>query len=236
MNVVNFFVPLGYAVYSIDHIGHGKSDGERVFVERFQDYTATLKIFIDIIQDWQPEKPIFIVGHSMGGLMSASFLLEHQDKISGAVLSGPAIKVPDTISKATILAGKALSILMPQIGVTKLDSESLCRDPAVVDAYNNDPLVHTEKITARLGAEFIKTMQEVSERASEIKVPILIVQGSDDKLADPSGAQLLYDLVGSEEKKITFYDGFYHEIFNEPEHEQVLNDVNTWLQKQLGAK
>lgn len=235
MNVVNHLVPSGYAVYGIDHIGHGKSAGERVYVKRFQDYTETLKIYFDMIRDWQPKKSIFLIGHSMGGLISTAYLLEHQDELSGAVLSGPGVKVPDNISQAVIFVGNMLSILMPKAGVIQLDAKGVSRDPAVVDAYVNDPLVYTGKTTARLGAELLKTMQRVSKQAAGIRLPIMILQGSDDKLVDPSGAQLLYDLVGSEDKTIKIYDGFYHEVFNEPGHEQVLNDVETWLEAHLDA-
>jgi len=230
INVVNHFVPAGYAVYGIDHIGHGKSDGKRVCVERFQDYTATLKKYFDMVRDWQSEKPIFLIGHSMGGLISAAYLLEHQNDLAGAVLSGPGIKVPDNISKAVILAGKILSVVMPKAGIIQLDAKDICRDPAVVDAYVNDLLVYTGKITARLGAEMLKAMQNVTESAAKIKLPIMIVQGGGDKLVDPSGAQLLYDSVSSEDKTIKIYDGFYHEVFNEPGHEQVLDDVKVWLE------
>ena len=233
MNVVNHFVPAGYAVYGIDHIGHGKSDGKRVYVERFQDYTKTLKKYFDMIRGWQAEKQIFLVGHSMGGLISAAYLLEHQDELTGAVLSGPGIKVPDNISNAVIFAGKMLSVVMPKAGIIQLDAEGICRDPAVVDAYVNDQLVYTGKITARLGAEMLKTMKHVTESAKKIRLPIMILQGGSDKLVDPSGAQFLYDSVSSEDKTIKIYDGLYHEVFNEPEHGQVLDDVNVWLESHL---
>jgi alpha-beta hydrolase superfamily lysophospholipase len=186
-----------------------------------------------MIWDWQPKKSIFLIGHSMGGLISAAYLLEHQDELSGAVLSGPAIKVPDNISHAIIFVGKMLSILMPKARLIGLDAEGISRDPAVVDAYVNDPLVYTGKTTARLGAELLKTMQRVTKQSAKIRLPIMIVQGSDDKLVDPGGAQLLYDLVGSEDKTVKIYDGFYHEVLNEPEHVQVLNDVETWLEAHL---
>lgn len=233
MNVVNHFVPAGYAVYGIDHIGHGKSDGKRVCVERFQDYTKTLRKYFSMIRGWQPEKPIFLVGHSMGGLISSAYLLEHQDELTGAVLSGPGIKVPDNISNAVIFAGKILSLVMPKAGIIQLDAEGICRDPAVVDAYVNDPLVYTGKITARLGAEMLKTIQHVTGSATKIRLPIMIVQGGSDKLVDPRGAQLLYDSVSSEDKTIKIYDGLYHEVFNEPEHGLVLDDVKVWLESHL---
>jgi len=233
MNLVNHMVPSGYAVYGIDHIGHGKSEGRRVHVERFQDYTKPLKTYFDMICAWHPKKPIFLIGHSMGGLISAAYLLEHQETLSGVVLSGPGIKVPENISKATIFAGKMFSIILPTVGLIQLDAKSISRDKAVVDAYLNDPLVYNGKITARLAAELIKTMQDVTQEAAKIKLPIMIAQGSDDKLVDPKGAQLLYDSIGSKDKTIKLYPDFYHEIFNEPEHELVLNDVETWIEEHL---
>jgi acylglycerol lipase len=233
MNLVNHFVPDGYAVYAIDHFGHGKSEGKRVFVERFQDFTKTLKIYFDAIREWQPEKPIFLIGHSMGGLIGAAYLLEHQNELAGAVLSGPALKISDQISKAVILAGKIFSVPMPKAGISQLNFEGISRDPAVVDAYINDPLVYTGKITARLAAELIKAIGHVAEHGTKISLPIMMAQGSEDIIVDPGGAQFLYDLVGSEDKTVNLYGGLYHEIFNEPEHKQVLNDVNQWLEKHL---
>lgn len=235
MNVVNHFVPLGYAVYGIDHLGHGKSDGTRVYVERFEDYTDTLKRYFDMVRDWQLERPIFLVGHSLGGAISALYLFDHQTGLTGAVLSGPAVKVPDNIPPAVAFVGKVLATLIPKFGVMGLEADGVSRDPAVVQAYRNDPLVYTGKITARLGAEYLKAMQRISADAGKITLPILIIQGSADKLVDPDGAHMLYATVSSIDKTIKIYDGFYHEVFNEPEHEQVLRDVETWLEAHLGS-
>jgi alpha-beta hydrolase superfamily lysophospholipase len=236
MNVVHHFVPLGYAIYGIDHFGHGKSDGQRVYVERFDDYTKTLKVYFDMIHGWQPDKPIFLVGHSMGGLISAVYLLDHQAELAGAVLSGAAVKVPGNITPAILLVGKMLSALIPRFGLLGLDVNGVSRDPVVVQAYTSDPLVHTGKITARLAAEMLKAMQYVSGQAARITLPIMIVQGGADKLVDPAGSQMLYDAVSSADKEIRIYEGFYHEVFNEPEHDKVLRDVEIWLEAHLGAR
>ncbi|MBW1780493.1 MAG: lysophospholipase [Deltaproteobacteria bacterium] len=233
MNLVNHFIPVGYALYGIDHIGHGKSDGTRVHVQRFEDFTDTLKIFFDMVRQWQPEKPIFLVGHSMGGLIGAAYLLEHQTELAGAVLSGPSVKVPDNISPTTVFLGKLFSTLAPKIGLVALEAEGVSRDPEVVAAYVNDPLVYRGKTTARLAAELLKAMQRVSAEGAGITLPIFIIQGSDDRLVDPSGAQLLYKIVGSTDKKIKVYEGLYHEVFNEPERAQVLGDVEEWLEAHL---
>ena len=236
MNVVNHFVPLGYAVYALDHIGHGKSSGTRVYVERFQEYTDTLKTYFDMVRDWQRDQPVFVMGHSMGGLIGAVYLLDHQTELAGAVLSGPAVKVQDTVSPAFIFVGKAISALIPRLGLISLEAEGVSRDPAVVQAYVSDPLVYHGKTTARLSAELVKAIQRITAEAAKITLPILILQGSADKLVDPKGAPILYDAASSRDKTIKIYDGFYHEVFNEPEHDRVLGDVRVWLEAHLGPR
>jgi alpha-beta hydrolase superfamily lysophospholipase len=227
---------MGFAVYGIDHVGHGKSGGTRVYVKRFEDFTNMLKIYFDMVRNWQPEKPIFLAGHSMGGLISVAYLLDHQAELTGAVLSGPAIKVHETISSTAIFVGKVLSALVPKRGLIQLEAEGVSRDPTVVQAYVSDPLVCHGKITARLSAELVKTIRRVTAEANKITLPILILQGSADKLVDPEGAQMLYNTVSSTDKTIKIYDGLYHEVYNEPEHNQVLGEVKAWLETHLGPR
>jgi alpha-beta hydrolase superfamily lysophospholipase len=233
VNLVNHFVPLGYAVYALDHIGHGHSDGTRLFLESFADFTNPLKLYFDMVTKWQPGKPVFLVGHSMGGLISSVYLLEHQDELAGAIISAPAIKVSDSISPATILAGRVFSAIAPKLGIMALDATAICSDPAVVDAYLKDPLVCNGKITARLAAEMLGAMQRVTREVSQIHLPLLVIQGSADRLVDPKGSQMLYGQSSSSDKTLKVYDGFYHEVFNEPGRAQVLGDVQAWLEKQL---
>ena len=233
MNVVDHLVPLGYAAYSLDHFGHGKSEGTRVYVERFTDYTDTLKRYFDMVRQWQPGKPAFLLAHSLGALIGAAYLLDHQAGLAGAVLSGPAVKVPRNVTGTTIFMGKLLSTLLPRTGLLGLEAAGICRDPAVVTAYTSDPLVCKGKTTARLAAEMLAAMQRVGAEAAKITLPLLLLQGSADRIVDPSGAQMLYDAVGSRDKTIKVYDGLYHEVFNEPEREQVLQDVQAWLDRRL---
>lgn len=230
-NLIRYFVPRGYAVYGIDHVGHGKSDGARAYVERFDDFVEPLRTYFGMVREWQTHAPIFLVGHSLGGLIGATYLLDHQDGLQGAILSGPAVRIPDNISPAIILAGRILSALIPGIGILGLDARGVSRDPAVVAAYINDPLVFTGKATARLGAEMLKAMQRITAEANRIRLPILILQGGADKLVDPAGARMLHDLVASADKTLKFYEGLYHEVYNEPEHEQVMRDVESWLEQ-----
>jgi len=229
MNVVNHFVPLGYAVYGLDHLGHGKSEGGREEVQRFEDYTDPLTTYYNMVKGWQAGKPIFILGHSLGGLITTFYLLDHQDKFKGAIISAPAIKVSESISSMTIVMGKILSVLAPKAGVLALDVSGISRDPEVVKAYVNDPLVFHSKTPARLAAEMLRAMLRVKTEVSRIALPFITVQGSQDNLVDPGGAQMLYDEAGSQDKTIKIYEGFYHEVFNEPERAKVLKDVETWL-------
>jgi acylglycerol lipase len=233
MNLVNHLLPHGYAVYAADHLGHGRSEGARSYVERFADYTDTLVTFREMIRGWQKDKPVFLVGHSMGGLIGALYLLDHQDELSGAILSGPAVKVPDNLPQTIIFVAKVISALLPRLGLIRLEAEGISRDPMVVQAYETDPLVNRGKLTARLGAEMVKGMQHVGAQSARIRLPILILQGGADRLVHPSGAQMLYEGVASVDKKIILYEGLYHEVFNEPEHDRVLQDVETWLQPHL---
>jgi acylglycerol lipase len=229
MNVVNHFVPLGCALYGLDHIGHGKSEGTREFVERFEDYTNTLMTYYNMVKGWQTGKPIFLLGHSMGGLIASYYLPDHQANFRGGILSAPFVKVSDSISQATITIGKILSVVTPRARLVTLDASGISRDPEVVTAYVNDPLVFHGKTPVRLGAELLKAMLRVKAEAHRITLPLIILQGGGDRLVDPAGAQILYDKVGSKDKTVKIYEGLYHEVFNEPERARVLKDVETWL-------
>jgi acylglycerol lipase len=236
MNLVDRFVPLGYAVYGIDHIGHGRSEGLRLFVDRFVDYTEPLATYADMVRCWQPDRPVFLVGHSMGGLIGALHLIDHQEELAGAILSGPAVKAPGNLPKVVILIGQVFSALLPRVGLVPLEAEGVSRDPAVVKAYQDDPLVCRGKMTARLGAELLGAMVRIITEAKRITLPLLILQGGADRLVDPSGAQKLYEKVTSLDKKLIVYEGFYHEVFNEPQHDRVLSDVEQWLEGHLSIR
>ena len=232
-NVVNFFVPKGYAVYAPDHRGHGRSGGQRAYVERFTDYLEDLKTFFNMVRGWHPDRKIFMVGHSMGGTIGLTYALRHQEELDGLALSGATVRVGESISPLTVAVGKLIALLLPKMGTVVLDASAISRDPAVVAAYDNDPLVFRGKIPARMGAELIRTMETLPNQVSQLRLPILIMHGTADRLGDPQGSQWLFDAVGSADKTLKLYEGYYHEIFNEPEHERVLADVEAWLTAHL---
>jgi alpha-beta hydrolase superfamily lysophospholipase len=186
-----------------------------------------------MVKEREGGKFIFLLGHSMGGLIASYYLIEHQDDFQGAIISAPSIKVSDSISKATIIMGKILSALTPSAGILALDANAISRDPEVVAAYINDPLVFNGKTTARLAAELLRAMLHVTAGAEKINLPFIVLQGSDDKLVDPEGAQLLYEKAASKDKTLKVYEGLYHEVFNEPERDLVLKDVEYWLEQHI---
>jgi alpha-beta hydrolase superfamily lysophospholipase len=230
-NVVDHYVPLGFAIYGVDHIGHGKSGGEREMVERFEDYIEPLVTFREKIAGWYPGKPIFIYGHSMGGLITTLYLLDHQADFKGAILSAAAAKVPDNITPLTVTLGKILASITPRVGMIQLDTNYLSHDKTVVETYNSDPLVFHGKMPVRLSAEMLRAMTRVANEMQKITLPVFILQGSEDKLVDPSAAQMLYDGVGSPDKTLKIYAGLFHEVHNEPEREVMFKDLETWLEK-----
>lgn len=234
-NLVDYFVPRGYAVYALDHVGHGRSSGRRGFVNSFEDFINGLKTFRDMVGRWQSGKPLFMVGHSMGGLIVAEYLIAYSRDVAGAVLSAPAVKIPDDVSSFTITLGRILSRIMPRMGMIKLDAAAISRDSQVVAEYEHDSLVYRGRVSARLASEILDAMERVSSEAGRITTPILIMQGGDDRLVAPDGATMLHEKAASEDSTLKVYDGLYHEIFNEPERDQVFNDMEEWISKRLSA-
>jgi alpha-beta hydrolase superfamily lysophospholipase len=232
-NVVDHFVPKDYAVYALDHRGHGRSQGQRVYVERFTHFLDDLKTFFDKVRGWHPKVKIFIVGHSLGGTISLAYALRHQEELAGLILSGAGVKPGASISPILIAIGKLLSVLLPRMGTVVLDASAISRDPATVAAYANDSLVYRGKVTARLGAESIKTLQAFPDQVSQMHLPILIMHGSADKLTDPQGSRWLYHAVGSADKTLQLYEGYYHEILNDVGRDRVLSDMEAWLTAHL---
>lgn len=228
-NVVNRFVPLGYAVYGLDHIGHGKSGGDREMVKRFEDFAEPLKTYYKLVTAWQPGKPVFIYGHSLGGLITSFHLLDEQASFKGAIISAAGVKVPENISGMTVFMGKVLSVLAPKTGILGLDTNYLSHDKAVVDTYNADPLVFHGKTPARLAAEMLRAMMRVSAEAARITLPVFILHGSGDKIVDPAASIMLNEKVSSKDKSFKIYEGDYHEVHNELDREVMFKDLETWL-------
>ena len=223
----------GFAVHALDHYGHGRSNGHRGYVERFSVYLDGVAALLDKVQAQHPDTPIFLLGHSMGGLIAAAFLRERQTAFCGAVLSGPALQSDAAPSAIVMALVRLLSALVPTLPMIGLDPAGVSRDPDVVRAYVADPLVHHGKLSARLIAEMSGAMRNTLECAPEIKLPILVMHGEEDLLTATAGSVEFCARVVSDDKTLKLYAGLYHEIFNEPEKEQVLADMSDWLEAHL---
>lgn len=223
----------GLAVHTIDHWGHGKSDGENGFVPDFSVYHDGVAALIDQIPADQKTLPLILVGHSLGGLISATYLLKNQSHFTAAVLSGPAIKATEEPSSFMKGLSKVLSKVAPKMGVLALDATGVSRDPKVVADYLADPLVSGRKIGARLAAEMMANMEMVQSEAAKITLPLLLLHGGKDSLTAPEGSVFLHDQVSSDEKMLKIYPELFHEIFNEPEKDAVLTDMTNWIESIL---
>jgi acylglycerol lipase len=219
----------GYAVYGVDHRGHGRSSGPKGNLGRITGTVADLHTVRGLAERELPGLPVFVLGHSLGGLIALDYVTTTgADGLSGLALSGTAID-PSIGTRLERRLAPLLSAVVPGLGIVTLDAASISKDPEVVSAYRADPLVYTGKVRARTGAETLLAIARVSRALSNLTLPVLVMHGSDDRLASPRGAQLLIDSMGSPDKTLRLYDGFYHEIFNEPEREQVFADLVEWL-------
>jgi lysophospholipase len=219
----------GYAVHALDHRGHGKSGGKRAFVKTYDEFMSDLAQFRSIIEVEHPGTPLVVLGHSMGGNLALGHVLDHQDGLAGLVLSGPAIQASDELSSAQVRVLSLLAKVAPGVRPRGLDASAISRDPDVVAAYRADPLVFTGKISAGLGAALLGAIDSFPARYARLTLPILVMHGTDDRLTPIAGSKALE--AGSTNATVTshYYDGLFHEIFNEPEKERVLDDLISWL-------
>lgn len=224
----------GLAVRAADHRGHGLSEGKRTSVVRFGDYVDDLNAVIAQARARWPSLPHVLLGHSMGGLIALDLAVRSSDALDGLIVSAPAA-CPRDVSRLKLAVGRALSRVAPDTGVLRLPLDRISRDPAVVDAYNNDPLVFRAPMRARLGAEMLDAMDRVDAGLPSLQVPLLVMQGTADGLVDPGCGPHVYERAGSTDKTLKMYDGLWHEIFNEPERDHVLADLIAWLRTRLAA-
>ena len=227
-NLIDVIVPRGYAVYGPDHRGHGKSSGSRALIDKHEYLLDDLdQVFAKVATDF-PGTPVFLLGHSMGGNIALASALRNQTRLRGLVLSG-ALVTMHGVSKPLIVIAKLLGRVAPKLGAKKLSSSAVSRDPAVVAAYDADPLVFHGKMPAGTGAELTKATQAFPARLPSLTIPLLVVHGSADELVNVESGRTAHSLAGSADKTLKVYDGLAHEVFNEPEKATVLDDVANWL-------
>lgn len=225
--VAEFLTAAGYAVHALDHRGHGRSGGARAVIDSFANADADIDQLVDIVLAQAGMSQVKLIGHSMGGSLALNYALNHSHKLSGLVLSGPAIGGGLPKGQARILS--VFSRLAPGFGMIQLDADAVSRDPAVVAIYKADPLVFHGKVPARTAREMMHAVSTYPGRVGAMQVPCLLMHGGDDRLVLARDAQPVFDAIGSADKTVRIFDGLYHEIFNEPERMMVLGIVKDWL-------
>ncbi len=223
----------GFAVYALDHRGHGRSEGERANIKVFDEYVSDLSRFVNTVREKHPILKRFLLGHSMGGTIAAQLAIKQPEQIEGLLLSSPylinAVSVPAPLMAVSGLVSRVL----PGLPTIKLNSKDISRDPATVKSYDTDPLNYRGGTKARFGTELLGAGNYVFSRAGTIKLPILIMVGTGDRIAASEGGKKLFEGASSSDKTLKLYDGYYHEILNEIGKEQVYQDILDWLQKHV---
>ena len=224
-------VASGLAVYALDLHGRGKSDGERFYLEQFSDYLADVDALVKLAKSREPGLPVYLLGHSAGGVISCVYTLEHQAELAGLICESFAFQVaaPDF----ALAVVKGLSHLAPHAHVLRLKNEEFSRDPAVVKAMNEDPLIENEVQPTKTVAELVRADERLKREFPLITLPVLILHGTADKVTNPAGSQLFYDKAGSTDKTLKLYDGHAHDLLNDYDKEVVIADIKAWIEARL---
>jgi alpha-beta hydrolase superfamily lysophospholipase len=224
----------GLSAYAVDLRGRGKSDGERFYVEKFGDYVSDVANLISLVKSREPGVPVFLLGHSAGGVVSCLYALEHQTEISGLICESFAYQVPAPDFALAVLKG--LSHVWPHAHVLKLKNEDFSRDSSLVETMNNDPLIAHEVQPTQTVAEMVRADERLKREFPLITLPVFILHGTRDKAAKPSGSQSFYDTAGSTDKTLKLYEGHFHDLLNDVGKEMVMADIKNWIAARIADK
>jgi len=220
----------GVSVYAADLRGHGHSDGIRVYIDSFEQYLGDLDTFLAFVRAREPGKPVFLLGHSMGGAIVALYAIDKkQPPLAGVILSAAALRADVGFFKSfgtSLVAG-----LSPHAGVFQLDLNEFSRDPDVVAAGLRDPLIYQDGAPARTAKQLLRAIGDIGDRMEGIDQPLLILHGTLDRVTPPEGSQELYRRARSTDKTLNMYDGLFHDLLHEPEKDRVTRDIIAWIAK-----
>jgi alpha-beta hydrolase superfamily lysophospholipase len=235
-NVIERLHPMNISIWAPDHRGHGNSGGRRGHVLSFEQYIADLRLLVELAaKDLPQNRKLFLLGHSMGGLIALNFALRHPELISAVIASSPGLGVAVEVSAIKSVLGKVMSSIWPGLSLSnELDATKISHDENVVHTYLDDPLVH-DRVTARWFTEFLGAMQWVNQHAGQMKIPTLLQIAGDDRLVDPRSGPRFFENLTIDDKTLHVYEGLYHEIYNEPpdQRQKVLDDLEKWLEDRL---
>lgn len=220
----------GYGVHVMDLRGHGRSAGPRCFIRSMDQYLDDLDLFVQQVRE-RSDRPLFLFGHSLGGLIAVAWCITRQPRLQGLALSAPALKLQEDLFPVMRRIARFVGLVFPRLRILRMGYRSISRDPAVVEQFRNDPLVFHGRFPARTGAEIIRSMELAYASFESIRLPLLVMQGTADRVCTPAGSRALCRRAASNDKVLHLYEGLYHEILNEPERDSVLNDWIAWLDK-----
>lgn len=231
--VVERLFPKGYSFWMADHRGHGRSGGPRGHVEHFDQYIMDLQMVVELARKAVGDNgKLFLLGHSMGGLIALTFALRMPDLLTGVVASAPALGVKVEVPKWKSSMGQIMSSIWPGLTMSnELDPKFVSHDAEVVYNYIHDPLVH-HKVTARWFTEFTAAIDNAQKTADNMKIPTLMQIPGEDRFVNPQASKEFFEKLTVSDKTFKFYEPLYHEIYNETEAErnQVLDDLESWLE------
>ena len=225
------FAAGGLAVYALDLRGRGQSDGERFYVEDVADYASDVAATVRLAKSRHPGLPVFLLGHSAGGVTSAIYVLDNQRELAGFICESFAFQVP--APGFALSAIKGLSHIAPRLPVLKLKNEDFSRDPAAVAALNSDPLTAHEVQPAITVAALVRADERLREEFPTVTLPLLIMHGTSDKATVCHGSEFFYQTAGSSDKTLKLYEGHYHDLLNDIGKESVLADIKAWIGSHL---
>jgi len=228
------FASRGYAVTTLDLRGRGKSDGERFYVESVDDYVSDVSVAIEHARSRHPELPVYLLGHSAGGVTSTTYSLDHQDRIDGLICESFAFRVFAPNFALKVLEGA--SHILPHAHVLRLKMEDFSRDPEWVNELNADPLTLDEVQPVATVAALARAGERFEREFDRITLPVFIMHGTADKATRPDGSQQFFDQAGSKDKTLKLYEGYYHDMLNDIGREQVFEDIDRWIEARLPVK
>jgi alpha-beta hydrolase superfamily lysophospholipase len=227
----------GIDVYAIDLRGHGHAPGRRTWVARIDEYLDDAEALLAhaSAQCATQGTPLFLMGHSMGGAIAALYAVERLPQtrvpLAGLLLSSAALAPGRDVPAWMIAASRVISAIWPTFPAMKIDAALLARDPAVVEANRADPLVHHGAIPARTGAQLLEAMKRIEAGRAQLRLPVLIWHGTEDKLTEPEGSRAFGANVGSPDCTLTLYEGSYHETLNDLDRERVITAMMDWIDR-----
>jgi acylglycerol lipase len=220
----------GYALLGFDLRGHGKSGGPRGHSPSTEAFMQDIDLMRKQVDARYPGIPQFLYGHSLGGMLTLNYILDRQPMLTGAVVTAPALRSALETQKVKVLMAKVLGTLLPSASLPSgLDSDMLSHVPEVVDCYKQDPLVH-DKVSFGMGKNLLEMIEWTYAHAKDLKIPLLLMHGSDDQVAYARGSREFSEKAG-DKVTLKIWDGMYHEIHNEPGQEQVFAYMLDWLGK-----